>query len=64
MKQPFPREWEEILRGNVALYQHLPADLRERLHGYINVFLDEKKFEGSKLCCLGEDSGQGVRGTR
>jgi len=46
MKQPFPREWEEILRGNVALYKHLPEDLRERLHGYINVFLDEKKFEG------------------
>ncbi len=46
MKQPFPREWEEILRKNVALYQHLPEDFRERLHGYINVFLDEKKFEG------------------
>jgi len=46
MKQPFLREWEEILRGNVALYKHLPEDLRERLHGYINVFLDEKKFEG------------------
>ena len=46
MKQPFPREWEEILRENVALYKHLPEDLRERLHGYINVFLDEKNFEG------------------
>lgn len=46
MKQPFPREWEEILLKNVALYQHLPKDLREPLHGYINVFLDEKKFEG------------------
>ncbi|NOY39488.1 MAG: zinc-dependent peptidase, partial [Nitrospirae bacterium] len=46
MKQPFPREWEEILRGNVALYKHLPEDLRDRLHGYINVFLDEKRFEG------------------
>jgi len=46
MKQPFPREWEEILRENVALYKHLPEDLRERLHCYINVFLDEKNFEG------------------
>jgi Mlc titration factor MtfA (ptsG expression regulator) len=46
MKQPFPREWEDILRKNVALYKHLPENLRERLHAYINVFLDEKKFEG------------------
>ncbi|MEC4685738.1 MAG: M90 family metallopeptidase [Nitrospirota bacterium] len=46
MKQPFPREWEEILLKNVALYKHLPEDIREPLHGYINVFLDEKKFEG------------------
>ena len=46
MKQPFPQQWEEILRKNVALYQHLPEDLREPLHGYINVFLDEKRFEG------------------
>jgi len=46
MKQPFPREWEEILQKNVALYQHLPQDLKEELHGTINVFLDEKKFEG------------------
>ena len=46
MKQPFPREWEDILRKNVALYQHLPEDLRKPLHGYINVFLNEKKFEG------------------
>ncbi len=46
MKQPFPREWEEILQKNVALYQHLPPNLREELHGDINIFLDEKRFEG------------------
>ncbi|MEC4676593.1 MAG: M90 family metallopeptidase [Nitrospirota bacterium] len=46
MKQPFPREWEEILRKNVALYKYLPGKFREPLHGYINVFLNEKKFEG------------------
>ena len=46
MKQPFPREWEEILQKNVALYQHLPQNLKEELHGEINVFLDEKGFEG------------------
>ncbi|NOX97719.1 MAG: zinc-dependent peptidase [Nitrospirae bacterium] len=46
MKQPFPREWEKILQKNVALYQHLPPNLREELHGDINIFLDEKRFEG------------------
>jgi len=46
MKQPFPREWEEILQENVALYEHLPQNLREELHRAINVFLHEKNFEG------------------
>ena len=46
MRQPFPRKWEEILRKNVALYQHLPQNLKEELHRDINVFLHEKNFEG------------------
>jgi MtfA peptidase len=42
----FPPEWEAILEHNVALYRHLPAALREELHGHIQVFLGEKHFEG------------------
>ena len=59
MKQPFPQQWEEILRKNVALYQHLPKYLREPLHGYINVFLDEKRFEG----CGGLQLTEGMKVT-
>lgn len=42
----FPEEWEEYLIQNVALYNKLPAELQSELKGYINVFLDEKTFEG------------------
>lgn len=44
--RPFPPEWEEILKKNVALYNRLPAFLRQELHGHINIFLEEKSFEG------------------
>ena len=44
--QPLADGVEEILQQNVGLYGRLPADLREQLHGHINVFLDEKRFLG------------------
>ena len=44
--RPFPPEWEAILDRNVGLYRHLPAALRQDLHGHIQVFLAEKHFEG------------------
>jgi Mlc titration factor MtfA (ptsG expression regulator) len=46
MRTPLPAAWEEILRGNVGLYSLLPDDLRRELHGRVQVFLDEKHFEG------------------
>jgi MtfA peptidase len=45
-KQPLPEGVEEILSRNVGLYSLLPDDLREQLHGHVNVFLDEKRFLG------------------
>ena len=42
----FPQVWETILKRNVALYRHLPDDLRDQLHNDIKIFLDEKRFEG------------------
>ncbi len=36
----------DILKRNVGLYSKLPEELREQLHGHINVFLDEKSFLG------------------
>jgi MtfA peptidase len=35
-----------ILQKYVTIYSKLPQTLREELHGYINIFLDEKKFIG------------------
>jgi Mlc titration factor MtfA (ptsG expression regulator) len=46
MEQPFPVEWQNILNKKVAIYKLLPHDLRHELHGWINIFLDEKEFEG------------------
>lgn len=44
--RPFPQEWLEIVERNVPRYRRLPpADQRE-LQGHIQVFLDEKRFEG------------------
>lgn len=45
-KQPLPQGVADILSRNVGLYSLLPADLREQLHGHVNVFLDEKRFRG------------------
>jgi Mlc titration factor MtfA (ptsG expression regulator) len=42
----FPDEWEQIIRKNVPLYNRLPDSLKQQLHGLVNVFLAEKKFEG------------------
>ena len=39
--RPLPQGVEEILSRNVGLYSLLPDDLREQLHGHVNVFLDE-----------------------
>ncbi len=46
MARPFPSEWEGFLEQNVALYRHLPDSLKGQLHGDIQVFLAEKRFEG------------------
>ena len=45
-RQPLPQGVEEILARNVGLYSMLPDELREQLHGHVNVFLEEKRFLG------------------
>ena len=45
-QQPLPQGVEEILSRNIGLYSLLPDDLRDELHGHVNVFLDEKRFLG------------------
>lgn len=45
-QQPLPPAWEAILRENLPLYRRLPESLRQELHGHVQIFLDEKDFEG------------------
>ena len=39
-------EWIAIIEKNVPFYKHLPAELQKELCGLVNIFLDEKRFEG------------------
>ena len=43
---PFPRAWTRILQRRVPLVQRLPAPLRRRLLGLIQVFIADKPFIG------------------
>jgi hypothetical protein len=45
-RRPFPREWADVLAANVPHYDLLPDPDRRELLGHIQVFLDEKRFEG------------------
>jgi len=42
----FPAEWLSILQRNVPYYHFLTSEDQSELQGLIQVFLDEKKFEG------------------
>ena len=45
--RPFPPEWLAILERNVPYFSLLPDEDREELKGHIQVFLEEKCFEGA-----------------
>lgn len=44
--QPFPAEWLAIIAANVPYFRRLPAEDQAELLGHVQVFLDEKTFEG------------------
>lgn len=46
MQKSLSEEKLSILRKNVPYYKYLPTDLQQKLQGLINIFLDEKTFEG------------------
>lgn len=45
-KSPLGASRIATLKKHVPLYSKLPQPLREKLHGHINIFLDEKRFIG------------------
>ena len=57
--RPFLKEWEEILEKNVPYYHRLTPDDQAELRGHIQVFLEEKQFEG----CDGQEINDEVRVT-
>lgn len=44
--RPAPAAWPDTLQRNVPYFRRLPADDRAELFGHMQVFLDEKHFEG------------------
>jgi len=47
VRAPFPAEWEEFLRRNVAHYGLLDADRKTQLQALIQIFIAEKNWEGA-----------------
>ena len=45
MDSEFPDYWKEVLKKDFPLYNKLPNEIRDKLHSYINVFMEEKSFE-------------------
>ena len=58
-KRPFPAEWVAFLRANVAHYCVLDDAERAELHAMMQVFLEEKQWEG----CGGLDLTDEIRVT-
>lgn len=46
LSRPLPPEWQAILKKNLPMFELLPEACRERLQGYVQLFLAEKHFEG------------------
>ncbi len=57
--KPFPTQWREILSANIPYTAKLTADDQTELEGLIQIFLDEKRFEG----CNGQPITDEVRVT-
>ncbi len=57
--RPFPPGWARIVRQRVPITQRLPAELRRRLEGQIQVFVADKPFIG----CQGQAIDDEVRVT-
>lgn len=44
--QPFPDDWLKMIERDVPIFLRLPKELQRELMGHIQVFLNEKHFEG------------------
>jgi Mlc titration factor MtfA (ptsG expression regulator) len=46
VSRPFRSDWLAIIERNVPYYRRLPAETQNELRGLVQIFLDEKRFEG------------------
>lgn len=44
--RPFPDQWRAWLAEHIPWYERIPSPERERLHGLVRIFLQEKNFVG------------------
>jgi hypothetical protein len=47
LDEPFPREWEQILKKNVAHWPRLDAEEQSKLKDGIRILVAEKRWEGA-----------------
>jgi Mlc titration factor MtfA (ptsG expression regulator) len=59
MSRSIPDDWQAMTEKNVPLYKRLPEEMKQQLHGLVNVFLAEKKFIG----CGGQEITDEVKVT-
>ena len=57
--RPFPADWIGIIKRRVAFFDRLSSSDQSELHGHIQVFLAEKRFEG----CAGLEINDEIRVT-
>lgn len=63
LEDPFPAEWTAILEHNVAAYQLLDDDERQRLRELVQVFVAEKHWEGAGGLELDDEIRVTIAGT-
>jgi MtfA peptidase len=56
-KQPFPSQWEEIIKRRLPFYERMPTELKLALQNRIKHFVADKRFEG----CGGQQITDDVR---
>lgn len=54
-RAPFPAHWQSWLRSRTSVYERVPAQLRERLHQLIQIFVHEKTFVGCNGLVVAEE---------
>ncbi|MDP1821217.1 MAG: zinc-dependent peptidase [Acidimicrobiales bacterium] len=55
LAQPFPEAWRDLLRRRWALWPALTDDERQRLEPLVQVFIADKRWEGSRRFAVTEE---------